>query len=1418
MDADSESSDHLRTRRSPRRGKRRWILWGVPVFWIAVAAILIVPFGLVRFPGVRDWILDRSVENQLLAPGQRIRIDDVARLDPGGFDFRGVRVEAQTDSGWTTWFSVERVHANWNANALLQSRLDIGTVRVRSPRLDWHAVPNPVFAARRSTSKARVTPIDLPPIQCDSLEVLDAEIVQGGRPWLNGTLRLLDISHEAGDVAGLLEIGRVRSVRDSLELQVAHGNLRGKLIEWFSIDSMSVTAEGFSGALEATLRTAASGASRLSLEGTLAIEDVEPLAIVPLRRLDLPWDEEDRLRGSILFGGEVEPRQPPHGEFVMGLGGRVFDVGVDTLRIQADATPARAELVDFQVRAGVLEVRGTGTWLIEEHAAFGEAEFIRLDLAGPVVARFVELPSSDLSGRIEGRADSLGGKVRLRANVELAPGTFDGRSMAGIHARVGLDPRFVTLDTLWTGDPAAPNMRARGRLERSGPRAVELRGRFDQFPLSTWVDPWIDLGLEGMASGPFAISGSWERPELSADLAAGRSRIVEITADSVHVGPVTGTLRPFRLETPIEGRGLDFYGFKVDSLRAEGILADMISARAVGFRDTTRIELTGRVTPNEPGVVFLDEIVVQPGAAPVVELAHPTQIAFSKQRVSIDTVMVRSEVGSVTGSAWILPRPGRSEPFEFSLQGDSLDLGAIAQYLGLDADTLNGSARVVFTGRGMVDQPEYQFTLDAETTEIYGWLWQSIHLSGRAGELFGSPESLARNRGVATSPESNREPMPPESRGNSSGVVIDTLHAVAHGYVGRLPVLGPERVGPEPPGEPVDLRISRASIRSPKAWAEAVEEIASGSLYSVLEEAELDASISIRSVPAGPILAPVLTPRAKQGSRATFALETVDPMLAVIRTERPQIEETMAPSGMSGTVGVDLEIGGTGADPEIRATGLAEKLRIYQARADSVLFSATYVDSMLYLERFDWREGGRGLHASGEVPLRLRANPERVGLREEPLWIEAEIPSIDLSLASLFTALIEDPSGNLLGRLRLQGTPPHIALEGDFLVNNGAFRIPLREERLSNVEAKLHLDSLGVHILEATGKFNESGTARASGWYRDPSRFELEGTVRNALVFESGNYNFLADADLFAAPIAFADSTRPQLSGTVSVHEGAITMDLAKPGRQKVLVTPWIFDLDVVIPGNVRVIQPTSSVYVGSGRLQVHYEMPFWSLGGRVDVTSGHILIFNKNLRITEGTVEFLDTGTGPYPILDIRAQTEVVTTDVSGDRSETVVIEVQVQGSPVPGDGLEVTLSSPTHRDKSQEDLVDLLTIGQVESARRAGSASEPARGLITGQVLNSLERELITEAPWLDVVEVSGGTTVSDPIVISLRAITEPTWSLRYSQELASASGQEVVLTYRISNLFFLNAGADRKRGGETVGTANETYNLDFRLRVDY
>ena len=83
---------------------------------------------------------------------------------------------------------------------------------------------------------------------------------------------------------------------------------------------------------------------------------------------------------------------------------------------------------------------------------------------------------------------------------------------------------------------------------------------------------------------------------------------------------------------------------------------------------------------------------------------------------------------------------------------------------------------------------------------------------------------------------------------------------------------------------------------------------------------------------------------------------------------------------------------GTGSRPEFHIQGQGDEIQIYQARADTVGFEATYVDSILYLQRLDWKYQGRGAVASGRVPMRLTTNPSQVGLLPSPLWIEVEIP------------------------------------------------------------------------------------------------------------------------------------------------------------------------------------------------------------------------------------------------------------------------------------------------------------------------------------------------------------------------------------------------------------------------------------------
>ncbi|MCA9754268.1 MAG: translocation/assembly module TamB domain-containing protein [Candidatus Eisenbacteria bacterium] len=1418
MTDDLDTRDPEEFRWPSRRIRRRVWVPGLGLL-VILCLVLVTPFFLVRLDPVREWLLKRSLESAF-ADNVQIQVGRVDRFHPGEIRLYDVRFEETFPESVRVFARVDQIAARWNAWDLASGKISVRDLLVSEPWLDVSLLPDRIWAKKRPKSAPLVPrPLapKLPPLSCDDLAIEGVAVDRSGEPWLRGDFAFGDLEHEDGRVHMRFEEGRVRSIPDSLDLTLSRGVVTGTWIEYLEVDSLRIESDAIDAGLAATFIAAPAGSTAVSLDGELQVGRVEPQRLAPLRNTGLPWRPDDMVQGTILFGGELAPREEPQADLVLGLHGRVFGTPVDTLHILADATPSVAELIDFRIRSGRQTLEGEGLWQPKAKRAEGRVSFADLDLAARPVAAFArKLPESRLDGMISGTVDSIGPNLRFDTSVRLDDGVLAGRPLGQIHANVVGDPERVLLDTLWVGSPELPQLRAAGWLERGGNQPVGFQGELTGLPMESWVEPWVGENLGGKVYGQVSVRGTLDRPEVSADLEVSAGTVVEITVDSLHVGPVNGTLRPFSLEAPFDARGLDFYGFTIDSLRADGVFGlDTLRTWAHGLRDTTDIYLAARVVPRDPGFAFIDELVAEPGSAPSVRLARPAVLAFSKYRVEMDSVLVVSEAGTATGSAWILPRPGASgtEPFAFEIEGEGLDLAEFADYYGLDGDSLAGTGSVRFSGTGTVEAPGYDVDFLATGGEIYGWLFRDLRLHAMAGAV-GTPEGGVPHLFASTPGDTLSTPVVPPGVDTRGMFFVDSLNATFTGYSGRIPQVGPEREGPQPPGPPLEVRAKDVRLRSPLTWFDWVEAMSNGEFFPRLEEADLGGTVSVRNLPVAPWIAPILVPQAKQGTQATLATEAIDPMLSKIRIIRPEdLEEGYRSSGFGGRFDFDLELAGTGGDPEVRLDGLGRKIQVFQAQADTVAVSAVYVDSLLYLRDARWRRGDQSLDASGRVPLSLSVDPHHVGWTGRPLWIEAEVPSVDLALASLATALVEDPRGDLSGRVRLKGVPPNVYVEGNLSVKDGAFRIPLREERLSDVRAELRLDSLGVHIETAKGRWNESGEAEVTGWYRNPEKFELDGEARNATVFESGNYHFLADGTFHAEPELQDGVLRPTLSGDVLVHEGSLTLDLAKPGRQKVLVTPWIIDLDVEVPSNVRVIQPTSSIDLTAGELAVRYDMPYWSLGGKLDIASGQYLVFNKSLEIVEGRIDFLDTGTGPYPVLDVTAQTDIA--DPEGE--STILVKIDVDGSPLPGEALTIVVSSPTHPDYTQEDLIDLLTIGQLKSSEFAtGSSADPARGFLTGQVLNQLERELIREAPWLDVVDVRGGTDPNDPIVISFRAITEPQWSVRYSQELSAHPGREVSLSYRISNLFFLNASADQKE--DDLGSSAETYSLDFRVRYEF
>jgi hypothetical protein len=1325
-------------------------------------------------------------------------------------EIEGFRVESLTSAGWESWARAGTITLAWRPQSFLGRRVFLSRVAVDSVRIDLRKRPesadtasvSPTVGTKRNSPRPveeRLMPIRIPNLQVSKIVVIDRR----GRPR-EASLDLAGISHDRGRIRATLRRAYLKAVPESLWITLADGLVDAQLPGTVGITALAIEGPGLRARLDASW--AASTAPPSATEGPapgpghitaqLEVRELRPTQIPPARALPLPWHPTDALSGRIDADGTVGGGIPPRVECDVELAGSVFGTNLDTLLAAGMATPDTADLREIRLRLGTIGVRGSTRW-VRTGTSRADLRFRGVDLGSPPISLFAGgMPVSDFAGTVRAEADSLGPRLRLFVELALEPGDLLNRPISGLTIRARLDPRVFAVEELRTREEP-PALSLAGTLRREE-RTLSVAGMLRGFVLEDWVAPWIRVPLEGTVDGPFRAEGPLSAPVVEAELSADSVRAAEVYLRAARVESITGTLVPWRLRAEFRAAGLDVYKVPFDSAAGSVLLADTITSRFTAWRDTTRARLAVRVIPQDRGSVLFDSVTIHAGRLPPVELEGKSRLDWTPDLVSIDSLRFRLDAGRAGGSGWLKPRPGYpgTEPFAFAAEAADIDLGLLATYFGRSPDDWSGLATGRFEGEGTLRSPVYRFHAEATGVETIDWTWDRLAVTGRAGE------------GV--------------------GLCIDSLRATSNGFRGPLP--GPEPVGPQPPGPAVLLRADSLLVRFAVPWADAMNALADSSRrQSILATARLGGVAAMQRVPAAPFLIPVLGAHAWE-ERGTGLAGLTDPMLDLIRVVRPAAEQngTARANALGGNLDLSARIGGTGRSPEVSVDLLARDLRVLQAWADSVRVRGSYADSLITLDSLEWHMGTSLLRIQAKLPRDIDLSIPAVRSLDRPGQARADLKDADLSLLSLVPAVgrvLQDPSGTLNGWVMV-GTEtvpgrlaPAIRARGRLEVEDGAFRIANREERLRRVHVIARLDSAGAHIEEATGSLGGQGKVTGTGLFRALDDFDLTATIRDGLVYDTGNYRFVAEGEFRARPVAEADTVRPLLSGNVRVLEGLITQDLAKPPPAGAVParTPWLIDLEVIAPGNFRVNQPQATVDLGEGELHISFRWPYWNLGGSIQVLSGRYRIFNRSLNITSGTVEFQDTGQGPNPFLDIQAETEMAG---QGDEPPIPVV-VAVKGYPAKQE-LTVTLSSPDHPEYSEAQLIELLSVGQFASGSFGSPGSfgsftrdDPTRQALSSALMSQVERQLVGQLPWIDRVQLDGQLGGTSPMRINIRPIVQPQWSVNYSQDLATSPDREVAVRYRLSNLFFLNAAADRRSNEQ--GLTN-TYSLDLKLRLEY
>jgi hypothetical protein len=1339
--------------------RERGIRWR-PVVWLAAIVVFlyvlfVLPFMLVRNDPFRAWILDTN-SGRTLPKDWSLRIGRVDRFDPGGIRMRNIRLEHRTPDGIRPWAELGRLSIDFRLAPLFRRRIRASELVLDSLVIHVDEAP-PVFA--RAGSRAG-TPgrglQELPSIRVGRFVLRRVDVRNARGSIARGDVVLHDLRHLDGAVGAEVDTVRGEMPSESLLVALIGGRVRGQLPDHFTVQGVGLATQGLHSRIDATARL-----GRGNPDSTLAtldwrIDGLRPARIPRLARYHLPVEDSDSLRGwaRVFYASRRTSA-------IVSVTGAILGAPLDSLeaRVAQRGDTLELQSMSFAHRAG--SVSAAGRVILDSLRVRGHVDFSGVDLTDSSLRRWLPKPLRiQADGHIQGRARLGGGDPDVGGEVTIPRLIFQDKPLPSIHLVGRLAHDFLTIDSLRAGDPGA-GLAATGAISLDD-RAIQIRARLTDVPLDQWVGPWVHgVPFEGTAGGELTVGGNTRSPWIRGRLRARDFQVAEVRCTRIDVDSIAGTLVPMDLVAHLRGQGMNIYGVGLDTTMIDMAWTKTMRVGLEVRKDSLLATADVDLVPAEPGFLTVERLDLEPGSLAPWSMTEKPRVSWKKGASTIEGVRFESTEGLVTGD---LSVGAGSSSMTGSAQVEELNLDFLRMLLGLPDSTMVGtvSARARIGGTPL--RPALQGTMDGRDLAVMTWPvgpMRTNFMLDESGTI--RLDSLAAGRGAGY----GRVRIP-----SLTLALSDPLPAFTRGLKDSLPEF-----------------FDRTAI------------------LGTIEVDDLALNRIIHTALAG-----------MPANGSNILAEPIDPMMTRIRTVRAgdNGNGVTLEKAVQGDVWFDLSLSGTAGRPEGAVHGRVGGLQVYQARADSVLFSAGYRNQSAVLDSLVWFRDGKASRAAGNLPLVASLVPGRTAVvSDRPLAFDAELPEIDLAILSALSKQILDPSGILSGSIQLRGTPRRLWPEGALAIRDGGLRIPNREERLRAITGSVSLDSTGVRIESLTGAVGREGKIEVGGWFRDLNHFELDGKVTRATAFESGLYRFTFGGDLSAYPIVSPLGSYPQVVGTVNIIEGAIIGDMAKaplpPTSAKRKPSPWHAEIDVQAPSNIRMSTAIASVDLGEGELHVSFIDPLLNVSGGIKVLGGRYRIFNNVFSITSGTVEFRDLGRGLEPILDIYADTQVSSPAVEGEASQDTNIKIHVTG---PILDLKVEFSSDPAR--TEDEIVSLLVMGQLTNPTTgAVGIVDPSRQYLFTELVAQIESQISQLVLPLGNVSLQPGAAPGSAWKLNVRQTLLPQVSVAYSRELAQAAGEEVSLRYNLKGKLYLNAGLQRKLD---AGQVTDRYSLDLKLRFEY
>jgi autotransporter translocation and assembly factor TamB len=421
---------------------------------------------------------------------------------------------------------------------------------------------------------------------------------------------------------------------------------------------------------------------------------------------------------------------------------------------------------------------------------------------------------------------------------------------------------------------------------------------------------------------------------------------------------------------------------------------------------------------------------------------------------------------------------------------------------------------------------------------------------------------------------------------------------------------------------------------------------------------------------------------------------------------------------ISGTVTLDLAVGGTSAEPTLRGLGTITGPVFRDLQAPLIRAGLDYRERQLRSNVTFWRAGKPVVDVSVDLPMDLGFSGVTRRQLPGPISIIAEGDSVDLALIEAFTPNLRRVRGRLNVDARVEGTWDAPRLAGTVGVVDGELTVPGLGVRYTAINGDLRLtgDSIvaeGLSLESDPGRLDISGGVQLDGLTRP--RFDLTLDAREFRIMDVENYLSLTGW----GTVRIAGTVlRPVLTGEGALTNSVIyftdlltknivnledprladlvdTLALRKenlraPFQSQFLDSLAIRDLELRIGQGVWLRSTEANVQL-EGRLAISKNRDLYRVSGELQADRGTYTLrlpgLVRTFTVERGNVRYFN---------DLNAEVDILARhEVRAPGQANVVIHAHITGRLF---APKLQLSAPGRPGLSEPEIISLLALGTTD------------------------------------------------------------------------------------------------------------------------